>query len=114
MDELQDLKIAAHKVFSAMDVDDRKQVKYEGFAKAVSEAPWIADLVGITSAKLKGPKELRDAAILEVFQKVDYTSDGCVDVEELVEFLRGELHDNLPGVLRALKQKKFTATPISD
>jgi len=94
--ELETFRHCARKLFEAMDLNCDNLVNRKEFVEAVSEAPWATDLLGV-------PKDGSSSeALNDIFDLLDRSSNGEVDFDDLVQYLRMRFDGELPKVLAAL------------
>jgi hypothetical protein len=94
--ELETLRKYARKLFEALDTDFDNLVTRSEFISAVRNAPWAVELLGVTGC------DTGDEELGQMFDLLDRSSNGEVDFDELVQFLRLRFEDDLPEVLEIL------------
>jgi len=102
-EEIQQLRVAVRRFFTAIDVDGDNNVSLVEFAKAIRTQQWFGTLLGLEEKQMSGTTEELENALGEIFAAVDYSSNGEVDFEELAEYLRSQFEDDMPRVLKALE-----------
>jgi len=106
MEALGVLRRCARELFSALDLDKDSRVTLHEFVEVVMRTPWISQLLGISEDQLHGSPHEVHTTLSMVFNLLDYSGSGDVDCQELVQFLRRRLDDDLSRVLCALQRQQ--------
>jgi Ca2+-binding EF-hand superfamily protein len=101
--EIETLRTYARKLFEAIDLNQDNLVNRKEFVSAVRDAPWAAELLGVSSSVVDGDEDLS-----KMFDLLDRSGNGEVDFDELTDYLRLRFDAELPRVLAFLHGKSGT------
>merc|ERR1719443_1415672 len=86
--DLHHLRKLCHEAFKILDTNvEDCYVDIGEFLRVVPESPFIMDLLGVTEKQAKGPRHELESFLTAIFDAVDVSRDGHLDVDEFVHFL---------------------------